>query len=177
MRKRAGFLCVFFRRINTHTWWDSLTFTSSRCLSSSHVSVSNKRDTIRMPQPGHSVCHYCFALPLDFPAGALASERPLWHQPVINILNKPADGWSLSRFSLKGMFTQGPHDGQQRHGRVNKSFFSHKGITSTERAEGDVITVFDCCVSDWVNLRRVMLERWRICFKRQRIQTRCFWTA
>ena len=31
------------------------------------------------------------------------------------------------RFSLKGMFTQGPHDGQQRHGRVNESFSSREG--------------------------------------------------
>ena len=97
-----------FRRINTHTWWDSLTFTSSPCSSSSHVSVSNKRDTTCMPQPGHSVCHYCFVLPLDFPAGALASERPLWHQPVINILNKPADGWPLSPLQFERDVHTGP---------------------------------------------------------------------
>lgn len=39
---------------------------------------------------------------LGLPCRSPASEQPLRHQPVINILNKPADGWSLSPSIWKG---------------------------------------------------------------------------
>lgn len=99
----------------------------------------------------------CLGLPSRIPA----SEQPLWHQPVINILNKPADGWFLSHSVWKRCSHGGRRDGQQGHGEWMKA---PRGNNLNWGVDTDVI---HCSVSDWVSLGHLMLLLRHICFSIQ----------
>ena len=178
MCNRAGFLSVFFppdqySHLMRFTHFHFLSMLIKQpCLSFKQAGYNLHASTRTL---GVSLL-FCsaFGLPCRSPCQWATAVAPASHK-----YSQQASWWmaSFPASVWKGCSHRARTMANNATAEWMKAFLPAKGITSTERADGDVITVFDRCVSDWVNLRCVMLERWRVCFKHQWIQTRCFWTA
>lgn len=142
---------------------------STSCSYCVHVAVQTLGCNLHPPRLFISVtasnqdtwCVISVLLRLGLPSRIPASEQPLWHQPVINILNKPADGWSLSHSVWKRCSHGGRRDGQQGPGEWMTAPW---GNNLTREVDRDVITVLHCFRSDWVNLGHLRLQLRHICF-------------
>lgn len=124
----------------------SASFSTSGCNlhptpSVSSVSLSQWYPLTRTPGVSLVFCSV-----LDFPVGALPASNRRLHQPVINILNKPTDGWSLSPLERDVRRGQSNRANNATAASEWKPFFSPSSQENNlaQDTDRDVITFFSC---------------------------------